>query len=59
VPAQSKPWDVQIEGHAPTAAFIGLDAFSVPIPLSGGPKADSQRMLDVATRYPPDKKPTH
>lgn len=59
VPARFKPWGFKIEGHSHTAAFIGLDAFSVPIQLSGGKKAESHRMLYTATLYTPDKKQTH
>jgi hypothetical protein len=58
VPQKSKPWDFTIEGHSHTAAFIGLDAFSVPIQKSGGKKAE-YRMLYTATLYTPNKEHTH
>lgn len=57
-PAKSKPWDFTIAGHATTAAYLGLDAFSVPIQLSGGKKAE-HRMIYQATLYTPDKSRTH
>lgn len=59
VPANAPPWDFTIEGHSHTAAFIGLDAFSVPMQSSGGQKAEGHRMLYTATLYPPDKRQTH
>ena len=40
-------------------AYVGLDAFSVPLQLSGGKKAEQHRMLYTATLYTPDKKHTH
>ncbi len=58
VPPQALAWDFTIKGHSHTAAFIGLDAFSVPIQKSGGKKAD-YRMLYTATLYTPDKEHTH
>jgi hypothetical protein len=58
VPKSSKEWDFSIAGHSHTAAFIGLDAFSVPIQKSGGKKAE-YRMLYTATLYTPDKSQTH
>jgi hypothetical protein len=57
-PAKPMPWDFTIQGHAHTAAYVGLDAFSVPIQRPGGKRAD-HRMLYVATLYTPDKKRTH
>ncbi len=59
VPAKPKDWDFRIEGHSHTAAFLGLDAFSVPMQLSGGKKAEGHRMLYTATLYTPDKSQTH
>lgn len=53
-----KPWDFAIEGHAHTAAFLGLDAFSVPIQKSGGGKAEG-RMIYAAVLYTPDKSGSH
>jgi len=58
VPAQPVPGDFTIEGQEHTTACVGLDAFSVPIQLSGGKKAD-YRMLYTATLYTPDKSRTH
>jgi hypothetical protein len=58
VPPKLVPWDFRIQGQRHTAAYVGLDAFSVPIQLSGGKKAE-HRMLYTATLYTPDKKRTH
>jgi hypothetical protein len=58
IPPGSAPWDFRIEGQPRIGRRVGLDAFSVPIQLSGGKKAD-HRMLYVATLYTPDKKRTH
>lgn len=58
VPNQPQKWDFTIKDHQHTAAFVGLDAFSVPIQLSGGKKAE-YRMLYTATLYTPDKSRTH
>lgn len=58
-PVTAKPWNFSIEGQQQTAAYIGLDAFSVPIQRSGGKKADKRRMLYTATLYTPDKSRTH
>jgi hypothetical protein len=57
-PHQSVPWDFTIAGHATTAAYMGLDAFSVPMQLSGGKKAE-HRMIYQGTLYTPDKQRTH
>jgi len=57
-PPLPRPWDFSIEGHANTAAFIGLDAFSVPIQESGGGKAEG-RMIYAAVLYTPDKSHSH
>jgi hypothetical protein len=53
-PAPGRPWDFRREGHRGTAAYLGLDAFSVPIQQPGGAKAES-RMLYTAALYTPDK----
>jgi hypothetical protein len=58
VPVKPRKWDFTIEGHRHTAAFVGLDAFSVPIQLSGGKKAE-HRMIYTATLYTPNKERTH
>jgi hypothetical protein len=58
VPKQRKAWDFSLPGHSHTAAFVGLDAFSVPMQLPGGKKAE-HRMLYTATLYTPSKSQTH
>jgi hypothetical protein len=58
VPVAPVPWDFTIAEDAPTVAFLGLDAFSVPMQLSGGRKAD-HRMIYTATLYTKDKSHTH
>jgi hypothetical protein len=58
VPAQPARWDFTVKDHRHTAAFVGLDAFSVPMQLPGGKKAE-HRMIYTATLYTPDKKRTH
>jgi len=58
VPAIAPVWDFTIEDHSPTAAYLGLDAFSVPIQGPQGAKAD-HRMLYTAVLYTPDKKRSH
>jgi len=57
-PAQAPPWDFRLEGHRHTAAFLGLDAFSVPTQQPGGGKAEG-RMLYTAVLYTPDKSRSH
>jgi hypothetical protein len=58
IPPLPRPLDFSIEGHANTAAFLGLDAFSVPIQASGGGKAEG-RMIYTAVLYTPDKSHSH
>jgi hypothetical protein len=59
VPATpAKPWDFTVEGHSHTAAYLGLDAFSVPMQGPKGAKAD-HRMIDTAILYTPDKSSSH
>jgi hypothetical protein len=58
VPAVPQKWDFRIESHKHTAAFMGLDAFSVPIQGPKGAKAD-HRMLYTAVLYTPDKSRSH
>jgi hypothetical protein len=58
VPATAKPWDFTIEGRGDTAAYLGLDAFSVPIQGVKGAKAE-HRMIYTAVLYTPDKKHSH
>jgi hypothetical protein len=57
-PQPPRPWDFHLEGHRHTAAYLGLDAFSVPMQQPGGGKADS-RMLYTAVLYTPDKSASH
>ncbi len=58
VPPRFTPWDFTIQDHRHTAAFVGLDAFSVPLQRSGGTKAE-HRMLYAATLSTPAKSRTH
>jgi hypothetical protein len=51
-------WDFGVEGHFHTAAYLGLDAFSVPMQQPGGKKTES-RMLYTAILYTPDKSHSH
>jgi hypothetical protein len=53
-PRELKPWDFRLEDPERTAAYLGLDAFSVPMQLPGGGKAP-HRMLYTARLYTPDK----
>jgi hypothetical protein len=53
-PANLRPWDFTVEGHKPTVAYLGLDAFSVPIQGPGGAKAE-HRMIYTGILYTPDK----
>jgi hypothetical protein len=57
-PAPQPAWDFRVEGHRHTAAYLGLDAFSVPMQQPGGKKAEG-RMLYTATLYTPDKEHHH
>jgi hypothetical protein len=59
VPLRPQEWDFTIDGHSHTAAFLGLDAFSVPMQLPGGGKAEQHRMIYTATLYTPSKSRTH
>jgi hypothetical protein len=58
VPIKPEKWDFSLEGHSHTVAYLGLDAFSVPIQKSGGKKSES-RMLYTAVLYTPDKSRSH
>lgn len=58
MPSKAEKWDFTLEGHSHTAAFVGLDAFSVPMQRSGGKKAE-HRMIYTATLYTPSKSRTH
>jgi hypothetical protein len=53
-----KPWDFTVEGHSHTVAYLGLDAFSVPMQKPGGAKAE-HRMIYTGILYTPDKSQTH
>lgn len=57
-PAKAVAWDFRLEGHRHTVAYLGLDAFSVPIQGPGGAKAD-HRMIYTAVLYTPDKSHSH
>ncbi len=52
--AKEPGWTAPREGAVPTA-YVGLDAFSVPMQGAGGGPAD-HRMLYTAVVYTPDKK---
>jgi hypothetical protein len=58
IPKPLRPWDFRVEGQAHTVAYLGLDAFSVPIQQPGGKKAEG-RMLYTAILYTPDKQRSH
>jgi hypothetical protein len=51
-------WDFRLEGRRHTAAYLGLDAFSVPMQEPGGGQAEG-RMLYTAVLYTPDKSRSH
>jgi hypothetical protein len=57
-PARRRVWDFRIEGHRHTVAYLGVDAFSVPIQGKRGAKAD-HRMIYTAVLYTPDKGQSH
>jgi hypothetical protein len=46
-PQPSPAWDFRLPGRRRTAAYLGLDAFSVPMQQPGGGKAEG-RMLYTA-----------
>ena len=56
-PERLKEWDFQVAGQRHTAAYLGLDAFSVPIQGPKGSKA-AHRMLYTGILYTPDKSRT-
>lgn len=58
VPRRMQPWDFRLKDSSATVAYLGLDAFSVPMQQPGGKKAD-RRMLYTAVLYTPDKKTSH
>ncbi len=57
-PPPVRPWDFCVEGHTHTVAYLGLDAFSVPMQAADGGKAES-RMLYTGILYTPDKSRSH
>lgn len=58
VPPAVKPWDFRLEDSDATVAYLGLDAFSVPMQQPGGGKAEG-RMMYAAVLYTPDKGGSH
>jgi hypothetical protein len=58
VSAKRREWDFTIEDHSRTAAYLGLDAFSVPIQGPKGAKAD-HRMIYTGVLYTPNKEYSH
>jgi hypothetical protein len=58
VPAAPAAWDFRLEGHSHTVAYLGLDAFSVPVQMPKGVKTE-YRMLYAATLYTPGKAHSH
>jgi hypothetical protein len=57
-PPPAPAWDFRVEGHRHTVAYLGLDAFSVPMQRPGGGKAEG-RMLYTGILYTPDKSRSH
>jgi Uncharacterised protein family (UPF0236) len=57
-PEKMRRWDFRLENSERTVAYLGLDAFSVPMQLSGGKKAE-HRMLYTVVMYTPNKKHSH
>jgi hypothetical protein len=53
-PRRLAPWDFAVEGHTHTVAYLGLDAFSVPMQKPGGAKVQ-HRMIYAGILYTPDK----
>jgi hypothetical protein len=58
VPRPMPAWNFRLQDSSDTVAYLGLDAFSVPIQQPGGGKAAS-RMLYTAVLYTPDKSSSH
>jgi hypothetical protein len=54
LPRPAIPWDFRVQDHRHTAAYLGLDAFSVPMQRPGGGRAEG-RMPYTAIPYTPDK----
>jgi hypothetical protein len=57
-PEPPPAWDFHLEGRRHTAAYLGLDAFGVPMQEPGGGTAEG-RMLYTAVLYTPDKSRSH
>lgn len=57
-PQASVAWDFRLEGRRHTAAYLGIDAFSVPMQQADGGRAEG-RMLYTAILYTPDKSRSH
>ena len=66
-PRAMRPWDFSLGGTRqqkaalaalPTTAYLGIDAFSVPMQKPGGKKAE-HRMMYVGILYTPDKERAH
>jgi hypothetical protein len=57
-PTPVRPWNFRVKGHRATVAYLGLDAFSVPMQQPDGRAAES-RMLYTAILYTPDKSRSH
>ena len=54
----ARSWDFRLKDRCDTVAYLGLDAFSVPMQKSGGGRSEG-RMLYTAILYTPDKKHSH
>jgi hypothetical protein len=57
-PTATRRWDFRLAGQSRTVAYLGLDAFSVPMQQSGGAAAEG-RLLYTAVIYTPDKEHHH
>jgi hypothetical protein len=57
-PQPSVLWNFRVEGQRHTAAYLGVDAFSVPMQRADGGRAES-RMLYTAILYTPTKSHSH
>lgn len=57
-PKKLRAWDFRLKDSTATVAYLGLDAFSVPMQQAGGGKAE-HRMLYTGILYTPDKEHTH
>src|SRR5262249_53529397 len=57
-PRPAPDGDFRLQGQEQTVAYLGLDAFRVPIQQPGGGRAEG-RMLYTAPLYTPEKKHSH